>query len=202
MSKLTLSDVQTQSGGLHSLLYMLYEASCDLDYTSEKPGATDAANRVNHLIILARDEAERLDTAIGECIDNENAKARANRAKIAPADAPAFDVRHLTMDGLYSVYDAITTVHEVVNAMCCQPRFNTDKDNAPAHGTLMGELADFFSDIMERVRREATTRIPTSDNDRQRKFFFVAEQYTDGLCDPEYAVTGLKKELAKIGGAK
>jgi hypothetical protein len=68
MNALSLNDLHTQSGGLHALLWALYEASCGLDYASDNAPAVAAANRVNSLIILARDEAERLGANIEECI--------------------------------------------------------------------------------------------------------------------------------------
>jgi hypothetical protein len=79
-----LNDLHTQSGGLHHLLHMLYEASTELDYGSAQPGAAAAANRVNSLIILARDEAERLDANIGRCIEGGGRDFR------TPAESGAF----------------------------------------------------------------------------------------------------------------
>lgn len=38
-----LNDLHMQTGDLHSLLYMLYEASTDLDYSTTVPGAAEAA---------------------------------------------------------------------------------------------------------------------------------------------------------------
>jgi hypothetical protein len=85
MSAPNLNDLHTQSGGLHALLWMLYEASCDLDYASDNAPAVAAANRVNHLIILARDEAERLGANIGACITSQKREQLAHKpAAVSP----------------------------------------------------------------------------------------------------------------------
>jgi hypothetical protein len=85
MSAPNLNDLHTQSGGLHALLWMLYEASCDLDYASDNAPAVAAANRVSHLIILARDEAERLGTNIGACITTQKREQLARKpAAVSP----------------------------------------------------------------------------------------------------------------------
>jgi hypothetical protein len=206
MSKLTLSDVQTQSGGLHSLLYMLYEASCDLDYTSEKPGATDAANRVNHLIILARDEAERLDTAIGECIDNENAKARAAREQASNQidNELIFDPRRPSLFGLFSLYDALGTVLDVISGLSCQPRFTSKLGSMelPPAGDQLQKLGDLVMSARDDIYKEALSRPVIDGDDRAIKLFFYSERIIDIHADPEGVVADLQKKLAKIGGAK
>lgn len=206
MSKLTLDDVHTQSGGLHSLLYMLYEASCDLDYTSAKPGATDAANRVNHLIILARDEAERLDAAIDECITNQKTDARAARETAATQidGAPIFDTTKPSMFGLFSLYDALGTVADVISGLACQPRFNRDKPSIelPPAGDQLQRLGDFVLESRDAIYNEVASRVPNDQKDRAIKLFFLSDRTIDIHSNPESMVANLQKGVAKIGGAK
>lgn len=206
MSKLTLDDVHTQSGGLHSLLYMLYEASCDLDYTSAKPGATDAANRVNHLIILARDEAERLDAAIDECITNEKAEVRATREQasnqIDGVAVAIFDPTKPSMFGLFSLYDALGTVQDVISGLACQPRFNSKNSVEPPAGDQLQKLGDLVMAARDDIYNEVLARPATDEDDRAIKLFFYSERIIDIHADPEGAVADLQKKLAKIGGAK
>src|SRR6185312_12108629 len=84
MSAPNLNDLHTQSGGLHALLWALYEASNDLDYSPTSP-AFAAACRLNNLLILARDEAERLDANIGACITSQKREQLAHKpAAVSP----------------------------------------------------------------------------------------------------------------------
>lgn len=63
----TLCDIQTMVGCLHTLLEVVYEASTEIQYL-RPDGSRDAnAERLNCLIILARDEAERIDDAVERC---------------------------------------------------------------------------------------------------------------------------------------
>lgn len=59
-----LNNIHASAHGLHQLLGVLYEVSTELDFA---PG-NEAATRLASLLILARDEAERIDTAIGHTL--------------------------------------------------------------------------------------------------------------------------------------
>jgi hypothetical protein len=203
MSAPNLNDLQTQSGGLHALLHMLYEASCDLDYASDNAPAVTAANRVNHLIILARDEAGRIDAAVGECIAAD--RQERGQAVATLAYQPNFEPSKLSLPALYSLYDALGTIHEVVNALASQPRFSDGKGFTPA-GEMLDNLSDFFGEARSDIHDEARAREAVSEVDKQRKVYFLVDHLFDGFTSPDRALGGLpelKKELGKLaGGAK
>lgn len=65
----TVDDIHTATGGLRALLCCIYEVSTTIQY--RKPDGTRDLNaeQLNHLIILARDEAERIDQLVEDCIN-------------------------------------------------------------------------------------------------------------------------------------
>lgn len=203
MSAPNLNDLQTQSGGLHALLHMLYEASCDLDYASDNAPAVAAANRVNHLIILARDEAERLDAAVGECITADRKRPTVTTPTVD--DEPIFEIDKLSMEGLFSLYDALRVVNGVISGLACQPRFTSanNSNHLPPHGDMLQKLGDYVSGVLDDIHNAAVGRKAVSEVEKERKAFFLVDRYVDGLTDPAHALDGIKKELGKlVGGAR
>lgn len=63
-----LNDLHTATGNLHVLLSVLYEVGTDIQYLLPTGERDQAAERVSALTILARDEAERIDEAVGNAI--------------------------------------------------------------------------------------------------------------------------------------
>jgi hypothetical protein len=74
MSAPDLNDLHTQSFNLHQLLAVLYEQATELQFVLSSGERDTTAERVASLLILARDEAERLDGAIGECLSARKAR--------------------------------------------------------------------------------------------------------------------------------
>lgn len=73
MSTPTLDDIATATNGLHALLRCVYEVSTTIQYLRPDGSRCDAAEQLNSLIILARDEAERIDQAVDQCINGGRA---------------------------------------------------------------------------------------------------------------------------------
>jgi hypothetical protein len=206
MSVADINDLHTQSGGLHALLYMLYEASCDLDYASDNAPAVAAANRVNSLIILARDEAERLDVGIGECCKGKSSRSpEPTPAVTAPVvdGQPIFEPTKLSMFGLYSLYDALGTVASVISGLACQPRF-TESGSAvtlPPAGDMLQTFCEFVGIARDAIYNEAIARTPETERDQEQKLFFLGNRLLDGSTEPKYAIKELAAQVAKLGKA-
>jgi hypothetical protein len=69
-----IDDIQTAAGCLHALLVSVYEVSTEIQYLLPDGSRDLSAERLNRLIILARDEAERIDQQVEAYIDDEKAK--------------------------------------------------------------------------------------------------------------------------------
>ncbi|GLR49908.1 hypothetical protein KYK30_30090 [Shinella yambaruensis] len=69
-----IDDIQTATGCLHALLESVYEVSTEIQYQLPDGSRDRSAERLNSLIILARDEAERMDQQVEAYIDSEKAK--------------------------------------------------------------------------------------------------------------------------------
>jgi hypothetical protein len=67
-AEVTVDDIQTATGGLLALLRCIYEVSTEIQYVHPDGSRDKAAEQLNSLIILARDEAERIDESVGLCI--------------------------------------------------------------------------------------------------------------------------------------
>ncbi|TPM25685.1 hypothetical protein [Mesorhizobium sp. B2-3-4] len=193
MSAPDLNDLHTQSNGLHALLYMLYEASCDLDYASDNAPAVVAANRVNSLIILARDEAERLDAGIGQCIEG--------RRPVAPANIgePIFELGKLSLDALFSMHDALGTISDVISAISCQPRFCSE-GLSPA-GEMLEKLAEFVEIARGDIHDEGAARPSATERERWLRFYFLANRAVDGSSSPEHSLADVASAAAAVGKA-
>lgn len=63
-----IDDIQTATGGLLALLRCIYDVSTEIQYVHPDGSRDKAAEQLNSLIILARDEAERIDESIELCI--------------------------------------------------------------------------------------------------------------------------------------
>lgn len=74
MSAPDIYDIQTATGGLHALLRCIYEVSTGIQYRLPDGRRDNTAEELSHLIILARDEAERIDRAVDECIEAQAAR--------------------------------------------------------------------------------------------------------------------------------
>lgn len=69
-----LDDVHTATGGLHALLRCIYEVSTGIQYRLPDGSHDNTAEELNHLIILARDECERIDEAVEHCISHRDTR--------------------------------------------------------------------------------------------------------------------------------
>jgi hypothetical protein len=67
-AEVTVDDIQTATGGLLALLRCIYEVSTEIQYVRPDGSRCKSAEQLNNLIILARDEAERIDESVGLCI--------------------------------------------------------------------------------------------------------------------------------------
>ena len=74
---MTIDDIQTATGCLHALLVSVYDASTEIQYLFPNGLRDPSAERLNRLIILARDEAERIDQQVEAYIDSQKAKETA-----------------------------------------------------------------------------------------------------------------------------
>jgi hypothetical protein len=72
----TLDDVQVATGGLYALLCCIYDVSTSIQYLRPDGTRDKAAEQLNSLIILARDEAERIDLSIEQCFAAECVRAK------------------------------------------------------------------------------------------------------------------------------
>lgn len=69
-----IDDIQTAAGCLHALLVSVYEVSTEIQYLLPDGSRDLSAERLNRLIIQARDEAERIDQQVEVYIESEKAK--------------------------------------------------------------------------------------------------------------------------------
>lgn len=63
----TIDDIQVMTGCLHALLQAVHDVSTEIQYMRPDGSRDPAAEQLNRLIILARDEAKRIDAAVEEC---------------------------------------------------------------------------------------------------------------------------------------
>lgn len=73
-AEVTIDDIQTATGGLLALLRCIYDVSTEIPYVHPDGSRDKAAEQLNSLIILARDEAERIDERIDLCIAGQKAQ--------------------------------------------------------------------------------------------------------------------------------
>jgi hypothetical protein len=66
----TIDDIQTATGCLHALLVSVYETSTEIQFRLPDGRRDDSAERLSALIILARDEAQRIDQRVEAYIDD------------------------------------------------------------------------------------------------------------------------------------
>lgn len=74
MSAPDIYDIQTSTGGLYALLRCIYEVSTGIQFHLPDGRRDEVAEELSHLIILARDEAGRIDRAVDECIEARAAR--------------------------------------------------------------------------------------------------------------------------------
>lgn len=134
---------------------------------------------------------------------DKNVAERRCAGKIAAPEVDGgaiFEPKKLQLDGLFSLYDALGTIHEVVTALTCQPKFNgqSDSDPLPPAGDMLQKLCEFIAEAQSSVLDEGCRREPANDRERQRKFFFLAGRVVDGRTDPAYAMTELTKSAAAL----
>jgi hypothetical protein len=70
----TMDDIHTATGCLHALLRCIYEVSTGIQYKLPDGRDDVVANQLSSLIILARDEAERIDHSVEICISGGRAQ--------------------------------------------------------------------------------------------------------------------------------
>lgn len=64
-----IDDIQVATGCLHALLEAVYDASTGIQYVLPDGRQDQVAQQLNSLIIIARDEAKRIDQKIEAYID-------------------------------------------------------------------------------------------------------------------------------------
>ncbi|KQV39186.1 hypothetical protein ASE37_21815 [Rhizobium sp. Root268] len=69
-----IDDIQTAASCLHALLDAVYAASTEIQYRLPDGGKDRAAERLSSLLIIARDEAERIEQRIEAYIDAARAE--------------------------------------------------------------------------------------------------------------------------------
>lgn len=69
-AKDTIDDIQTATGCLHALLVSVYETSTEIQFRFPDGRRDNSAERLSALIILARDEAQRIDQRVETYIDD------------------------------------------------------------------------------------------------------------------------------------
>jgi hypothetical protein len=116
----------------------------------------------------------------------------------APDAGQIIDPSRLSMNGLFNLHDALTTVFHVLSGLVCQPRFISDRHVVSPAGEMLDKLSDFVAGALEAVHNEACARPVTDSNEAERKFFFLANRVVDGLTDPAYAMEELSKSAASL----
>jgi hypothetical protein len=113
---------------------------------------------------------------------------------------PIFQAGALSLEQLFSLHSALSTVAGVIAGLTCQPKFQDD-DGLSSAGEMLDKFLEFTHTAMEEIHNEAVERTPASRIDRNRKFFFLAHRYADGLSHPEYALSEITAGMAGLGKA-
>lgn len=109
---------------------------------------------------------------------------------------------NLSMNGLFDLFDAFGTLHDILNGLLSQPRFTAGDHTLSPTGEILEDLASIIAKARDAIRDEAVARKETvTDRDAARLVFFLAEEWVDGSCSPALALDGLKKALAGLGKA-
>ena len=119
----------------------------------------------------------------------------ADRPKLS--DQPIIQPGKLSIEQLFGLFEALGTICEVMDGMLCQPRFS-HKANLNAAGEMLDRVQEALIDAREDIRQEVRARKEVSKVELSRLVFFAAEEWTDGSCDPEPALKGLKTALTDI----
>lgn len=128
-----------------------------------------------------------------------NDATRANAEAMPFSFVPTIEPDKLSMFGLYSLYDALGTVYQVVAGLASQPRF-TDGETLPLHGDMLQQFQEYVAALQQSIRDEASNRDHLDDRENRLKLFFLTCDCADGFNNPERALKDFKAAVAKIGG--
>lgn len=121
---------------------------------------------------------------------------REHRANAPQIDGgPIFEPAKLSMEGLFSLHDAMKTVFDVLGGLENQPRFvgSRRSPDLPPAGDMLQKFSDYVAEVLSEIHNEACRRTVTNDADRERKFYFLASRYVDGSTSPEHALAEISK---------
>lgn len=161
---------------------------------------TDEANA----IVMVADQIANLLEAISDDLDSaldENDASTPVTPMPMIDNTPIFEPAKLSLDGLFSLHEALRTVSEVLSGFGSQPRFteSRSRDLLP-EGDMLQSLEAFIDGVLEDLYEEAITRRPVSKRERERKFYFIADRYVDGLTSPEAAIAAIGEKVSALGG--
>lgn len=140
--------------------------------------------------------------ALGKHCDALYAATKSSDASPAVETSPIFDPTRLSVDGLFSLFDALGTVYDLLSGMLSQPRFakHDDPHSLNDAGDMLESLQDLIAHAKGSLRKEAISRPPTVKT-AARLVFFLAEEWVDGSSGPDIALKELTKALAGLGKA-
>lgn len=116
----------------------------------------------------------------------------------APDAGLIIDPPSLSMDGLFSLHDALKTVFDVLSGLLSQPRFISTRYEFSPAGEMLDKFSEFVAGALEDIHNEACSRPVTNSNEAERKFFFLANRVVDGLTDPVGAMAELAESAASL----
>lgn len=116
------------------------------------------------------------------------------------SDEPIVQPDKLSVEAMYSLFDALGTVCSVMDGMLCQPRFTSSR-NLNKAGEMLDRIQEVLHNARDDIRREALSRKGLSDREVNRLVFFATEEWTDGSCAPQPALKGITTALTDLGKA-